>query len=164
MFSNPNVYSAFHFMLTAHEGQKDKVGNAYWEHPLRVAKKCQEAEYGTSAIIVGLLHDVLEDTQYTLEDICQKVALSEDEQKALILLTRKSDETYAEFIERIAQSAHPIAIRVKIKDLEHNMDLSRFALRGVEPTKKDYERITKYFHAYQKLIEALKKERWSFSI
>lgn len=44
------------------------------------------------------------------------------------------------------------------------MDLSRFALSGIEPTKKDYERITKYFHAYQKLIEALKKERWDFSI
>lgn len=111
MFSNPNVYSAFNFMLTAHEGQKDKVGNGYWEHPLRVAEKYQEAKYGTSAIIVGLLHDVLEDTQYTLEDICQKAILSEDEQKALILLTRKTDETYAEFIESVAQSAHLIAIR-----------------------------------------------------
>ena len=103
---------------TAHAGQVDKGGNAYYLHPFSVADMCEtETEK-----IVALLHDVLEDTDTTADDLAA-YGFSNEVIEALIALTHDSKEPYLEYIKRVKEN--PIATIVKINDLRHNSDLSR---------------------------------------
>ena len=102
----------------AHAGQVDKGGDTYIFHPVRVALHCRtETEK-----IVALLHDVVEDTDVTLDDL-RKEGFDTEVLDALQCLTRIEGEDYMDFIQRVA--TNPLATQVKIHDLKDNMDVSR---------------------------------------
>ena len=86
---------------------------------------------------VAYLHDVLEDTA-TTEDDLKKEGFPAEIIEAVNALTKGENETYEDFIKRVGKN--PLAAKVKLSDLANNMDISRIS----EPTKKDYERIEKY--------------------
>ncbi|TQR33948.1 HD domain-containing protein [Brevibacillus brevis] len=125
----------------AHAGQVDKGGNPYILHPLRIMLKMSTVE----TMILAVLHDVLEDTDVTVEEL-RNEGFSEEIIAAVIALTRNDDETYMEFVGRTKQN--PIARLVKLGDLEDNSDLSRIP----EPTEKDYERLLRYKRAIKELL------------
>ncbi|WP_412069368.1 HD domain-containing protein [Rubrivirga sp. IMCC43871] len=120
----------------AHAGQTDKGGAPYILHPLRVMLRLHDAD----AQIAGVLHDVVEDTDWTLDQL-RAEGFSDAVVRAVDHLTRRDDETYPAFVGRAG--ADPVAARVKVADLEENMDLSRIP----EPTDKDRERLARYVRA-----------------
>lgn len=126
--------------VEAHRGQKEKAGSPYILHPLRVMFRLEtEAER-----IVGVLHDVVEDTGRTFDDL-RRLGYSEEILAALDCVTKREGEPYDQFCERAA--SNPVAKRVKIADLEDNMDVRR--LTTFEP--RDAERSAKYLKAWRKL-------------
>lgn len=124
----------------AHQGQKDKSGADYIGHPLRVSARCQSPK----AKIAGLLHDTVEDT-YVTPQLLKEMGFDDDIVEAVLALSRRADETYAEFIVRASQNE--IAKEVKIADLEDNMDIRRLP----ELSEKDTIRIKKYLHSWRYL-------------
>ena len=124
----------------AHKGQKDKSGADYIGHPLRVAARCNNPK----AKIAGLLHDTIEDT-YVTSQLLKDMGFDDDIVEAVLALSRRPDETYAEFIVRASQNE--IAKEVKIADLEDNMDVRRLC----DITEKDAIRIRKYLHSWRYL-------------
>lgn len=129
--------------LIAHAGQKDKAGAPYILHPLRLMMTADEPDTQVTA----LLHDVLEDSELTEDDLNQ-AGIPTHIASAVAALTRQIDETYEEFIERIAEE--PLARRVKILDIQDNLNLQR--LKSVN--KADLMRVTEYHRALQYLLEA----------
>lgn len=127
----------------AHKGQVDKAGVEYIQHPLFVASLVE----GELAKTVALLHDVVEDSDWTLEDL-RKEGLPEEVVQAVGILTKKRNENYEEYILRVKQN--PLARQVKLADLKHNSDLSRLA----NVTDRDRKRVAKY----QKAIAYLSEE------
>ena len=117
----------------AHKGQVDKAGKPYILHPLHVMKRVSTE----NEKIVALLHDVIEDTDCTMEDL-RKAGFSETVLEALSLMTHDKAVPYMDYVAKIKEN--PIARAVKIADLYHNMDLTRIP----NPTEKDYERLEKY--------------------
>lgn len=118
--SDSRVRKAFEIAKKAHAGQVDKAGTDYIFHPMTVALNfCGD----TSAMIVGLLHDVVEDTNFTFEDL-KKIPLTEEELQALKLLTHDKKISYPDYIAKIKTNA--LAKKVKYCDLNHNLDYSRF--------------------------------------
>ncbi len=118
--SDSRVRKAFEIAKKAHAGQLDKAGTDYIFHPMTVALNfCGD----TSAMIVGLLHDVVEDTEITFEDL-QKIPLIDEELQALKLLTHDKKISYPDYIAKIKTNA--LAKKVKYRDLNHNLDYSRF--------------------------------------
>jgi (p)ppGpp synthase/HD superfamily hydrolase len=120
----------------AHEGQRDKAGAPYILHPLRVMMKMTTEE----ARITAVLHDVVEDTDWTMERLAQE-GFHGEILVALDCLTRRDGEEYQAFIKRVQQN--PLAVTVKIADLEDNLDGSRMK----EVTEADEKRIVKYRNA-----------------
>ncbi|MBI3561652.1 MAG: GTP pyrophosphokinase [Gammaproteobacteria bacterium] len=102
----------------AHTGQVDKAGKPYILHPLRLMLKFNDEE----EMIVAILHDVVEDSAITLEQL-QLQGFSCSIVEAIGCLTKKHNETYEEFIARI--KTNHLARRVKIEDIKDNLDLSR---------------------------------------
>lgn len=126
----------------AHKGQFDKSGNDYIGHPLRVMEMGKTEEEK----IVGVLHDVVEDTEWTFEALAAE-GFSEEVINALRCVTKISgNENYDAFIERVKKN--PLAVAVKINDLTDNMDIRRLPYLS----DKDIKRLKKYLKAYKKLI------------
>ncbi|MFN7946754.1 MAG: GTP pyrophosphokinase [Blastocatellia bacterium] len=126
--------------VQAHQGQRDKAGAPYILHPLRLMMRMQtEAE-----MIAAVLHDVIEDTEWTPDGL-RAEGFSAGIIEAIECLTRPPDETYDDFIERVKTS--PVAWRVKIADLEDNMNIRRIEML----TPKDLERLEKYHRAWRAL-------------
>ena len=116
-----------------HEGQVDKANAPYILHPLRVMLNVPTIEHK----IVAVLHDILEDTETTIEDLYQ-FGFEEHIIDAIVALTKKQGETRLEAAQRARQN--PIARVVKLADIKDNMDLSRIQ----SPTVKDFERLKEY--------------------
>lgn len=131
---------ALEIALKAHREQVDKGGEPYILHPLAVMMRMETEDER----IVALLHDVVEDSEWTLDDLRQE-GFSEEILTAIDAITQRANESYEQFIERIAK--HPLATRVKCADLEENMNLSRIK----QPTEKDRQRVEKYQTVYQRL-------------
>lgn len=129
----------------AHRGQVDKSGVPYIEHPRTVASYLTTPEEKA----VGFLHDTLEDTFLTEEEL--RPVFGDNITDAVVALTHLEGEEYFDYVERA--SKNPIAIRVKMADLTHNMDASRLIL----VTEKDRQRIEKYKKAYA-YLETIMKE------
>lgn len=125
--------------IKAHQGQKDKGGKPYILHPIRVALNVK----GKDEKIVALLHDVIEDTSYTIDDLD---FLSEEQRKALLLLTHDDNVPYMEYIVELKKNK--IASKVKLADLEQNMNLKR--LKTI--SNKDLKRLEKYKRAKEILL------------
>jgi len=138
----PTLEHALLVAVQVHSGQVDKYNQPYILHPLRVMLRLNtEIER-----IVGVLHDVVEDSDLSLDDI-RDMGYAEDIVVALDGVTRRENETYDEFVTRSA--AHPVSRRVKLADLEDNMDLRRLS---VDITDKDVERLKRYRRAWEELI------------
>ncbi len=128
----------------AHEGQLDKGGHPYILHPLRVMLQCQtEAER-----ICAVLHDVVEDTNITLEYLREQ-GFTDEILTALACLTKRDGESYDDFISRVLQNE--LASRVKLADLRDNMDLSRIQT----PSNEDEARMRKYQRAVDRIEATL---------
>lgn len=117
----------------AHKGQLDKGGNPYILHPQAVAASLDSTENK----IVAYLHDVVEDTEITLEDL-EKMGFTYRIVNSVRILTKSKDISYDDYLKSIKKDSN--AWRVKIADIKHNMDISRIP----EPTAKDFARIEKY--------------------
>ena len=125
----------------AHEGQVDKAGKPYIEHPMRVMKMGKTVEEK----IAGVLHDVVEDSEWTFE-MLEKEGIPKDVMDALRCVTKLSeDEDYDHFIARV--KTNPLAVKVKLNDLKDNMDITRLD----QVTEKDLARLNKYIRAYKQL-------------
>jgi len=135
-----DLEEAIRIAVEAHRGQKDRAGAPYVLHPLRMLLRMRtDAER-----IAAVLHDVVEDTAWTLDDLRAR-GFSAEVLAAVDALTRRPGEAYDAFVERAA--ADPIARHVKLADLEDNLDLRR--LDAV--TADDLERIDRYLRAYRRL-------------
>ena len=133
---------AIEIATEAHKGQYDKAGNDYIGHPLRVMDMGRSEEEK----IVGVLHDVVEDTDWTFEMLAAE-GFSQDIIAALKCVTKISEnENYDDFIERVKKN--PLAAAVKINDLSDNMDIRRLPYLS----DKDVKRLKKYLKAYKKLV------------
>jgi (p)ppGpp synthase/HD superfamily hydrolase len=132
---------AIELAARAHAGQRDKSGQCYLLHPLRVMLRQQSEE----AMMVAVLHDVVEDTDLTLDDL-REAGFSEWVLEAVRLVTHDKKESYADFVARCA--AHPLARAVKLADVEDNSRLDRNLLRPGS-LKRDLKRIARYKLSYK---------------
>ena len=128
-----DIEVAISIALKAHKGQVDKGGNPYILHPLAVMNRVETIEEK----IVAVLHDVVEDTEVTIDQL-KETGFSEEILEAINLLTRAKEDSYEEFIDKTLKNR--IARNVKIADIKENMNLSRIQ----DPSEQDYMRLEKY--------------------
>lgn len=137
----PTLERAIALAVKVHQGQVDKAGQPYILHPLRVMFRLE----GELERIVGILHDVIEDSELTFDDL-RGMGYDQEIISALDGVTRRDGESYDEFVER--SLAHPVSRRVKLADLEDNMDTRRMP---AVLTDKDVERLRRYRRAWERL-------------
>jgi len=142
----PTLEDAIALAVEAHRGQKDKVGEPYILHPLRVMFRLGW-DAPVAARMAAVLHDVVEDTKVKLPDL-RKLGYSEEVLAAVELLSRRPEDSYEQFIERVLPNR--VARMVKRADLEDNMELRR--LPGV--AGKDLDRLARYRAAWTRIVEA----------
>lgn len=130
------IDQALTIAVRAHAGQVDRGGRPYILHPLRLMHRSQSDE----EMIVALLHDTVEDGDISLEGL-REAGFSQEVVNAVDCLTKREGEDYEQFIERIRPN--DLARRVKILDIEDNMNISR--LNNLQ--MKDFERLQKYHKA-----------------
>lgn len=136
---------AIEIATEAHKGATDKYGSPYINHVTRVMDLGATEEEK----IVGVLHDVVEDTHWTFEKL-EAEGFSTEVIAALKCVTKISEEDdYEEFTIRVSQN--PLAVKVKINDLTDNMDIRRIP----QLTEKDLTRLMKYHKAYRYLISMI---------
>lgn len=143
MIYTEKTKKALKLCYEAHKGQFDKSGIPYVFHPFHLAEQMDDE----NSVTVALLHDVAEDTDYTLEDLAG-MGFGPEVISALKLLTHDPAEPYMDYVRRIA--GDPLAKKVKLADLAHNSDLTRL---DHEPTEKDLARAAKYAEAVKILTE-----------
>lgn len=132
---------AIQIATDAHKDQTDKSGKPYLGHVTRVMQAGQSIEEK----IVGVLHDVVEDTDWTFEKLLE-AGFPASIVDAIRCLTKKSEEEpYDLFIERV--KTNPLAVAVKLNDLADNMNLTRLECLP----NRDVARIRKYHKAYREL-------------
>ncbi|MBK7054570.1 MAG: hypothetical protein KBF99_05985 [Leptospiraceae bacterium] len=137
------IERAIEIALEAHKGQTDKNGQPYIQHVMRVGFRGRTIDEK----ILGILHDVVEDSDWTFE-MLGKEGFSSTILSALECLTKKTeDEPYEDFISRVKKNH--LAISVKLNDLEDNMDIRR--MDSIQ--EKDIKRLNKYLKAYKELAE-----------
>ena len=140
MIYTPMTKKALCIAYKAHEGQVDKTGVPYIFHPFHLAESMTDE----NSTIVALLHDVIEDTDWTIDDL-EKEGFNEDILTALKLMTHNPAEPYIQYISRL--STCPVARQVKLADLYHNSDRTRVE----NPDEKMLKRWEKYDRAIQLL-------------
>ena len=118
MIYTDETKKALKLCFEAHKNQVDKSGIPYVFHPFHLAEQMVTEE----TTVVALLHDVVEDTNYTLEDLSKK-GFGESVIAAISLLTHDDETEYMDYVRAIKEN--PIAKAVKLADLRHNSDLSR---------------------------------------
>ncbi len=118
MIYTKKTKKALNLCFEAHKDQLDKSGLPYVFHPFHLAEQMETEE----TIIAALLHDVVEDTDYTLEDI-KEMGFGDAVVDALSLLTHDDDTKYMDYVRAI--KGNPIAKAVKLADLRHNSDITR---------------------------------------
>ena len=131
---------AYEIAKRAHLGQVDKAGEDYIKHPEKVASFVKTDEEKA----VAYLHDVIEDTELTLEDLYE-YGFSKEVIEAVDIITKKRGEDYQSYLNSVKKNK--LARAVKLADLRHNSDLTRLT----KVTEKDIERKEKY----QKAIDFL---------
>ena len=134
---------ALRLCFDAHKEQVDKTGLPYVFHPFHLAEQMDD-EIST---VCALLHDVVEDTDMTLQDL-SKMGFPAEVIDVLALLTHTEDVPYMDYVREIAKN--PVAKKVKLADLAHNSDATRLDFID--------ERMKERFNKYQKAIEILRGE------
>ena len=138
----PITKKALKLCFEAHKKQVDKSGMPYVFHPFHLAEQMQTEE----TTVVALLHDLVEDTDYTIEDLAS-MGFSKNITDAIALMTHADDVTYMDYVRRIKNN--PIAKVVKLADLKHNSDLTRLDVVD----EKALKRKEKYLKAISLLEE-----------
>ena len=143
MIYTDKTKNAMKLCFEAHKDQVDKSGMPYVFHPFHVAEQMKD-EVTT---IVALLHDVVEDTKYTLDDIAAR-GFGQDVVDALALMTHDKNVPYLEYVAKLKNN--PVARAVKLADLAHNSD----------PTRLDVidEKAKERFDKYKKAIAILESK------
>ena len=155
MIYTEKTKKALALCFEAHKNQVDKAGMPYVFHPFHLAEQMKTEE----ETIVALLHDVVEDTDYTLADL-EKMGFGVSVIEALKLLTHDTSVDYFDYVKAISQNE--IARAVKIADLTHNSTLERFDYKDITPW--DIERQKKYFKALEILGEVPYKNKYMLCI
>lgn len=142
-------------------GKIDKGGHSYSDHLYNVASKAKimadilgyDSLTSNNVYLIGLLHDILEDTECT-EDELKDVGCSSEIIDTIKIVTRKhEDKFYFDFIKRISQNE--LATIVKLADLEHNMDITRLSKFG----EYEMKRLKKYWYSYKFLSGKITEEQ-----
>ena len=145
--TNELIYKSLEIVTRVFSDKTDKGGFPYVIHLLKVYSGV--SEYIEK--VCALLHDIIEDTDVSYDDL-RKVGYSEEIIDILTILTKLKGEDYRDYINRIISSNNYHAMNIKLADLRHNMDSGRIK----NPTPNDYERITKrYEPAYEKISNKL---------
>ncbi|WP_261331571.1 HD domain-containing protein [Maritalea mobilis] len=134
---------AFELAFHAHAGQVDKAGNPYITHLVRVSASLSDRD----ARVVALLHDVLEDTATTAEDLAAK--FPPDICAAVEAITKRPGEGYDTYLARVA--ANPISREVKLADMADNADPARLA--ALDPAER--ARLTEKYATARTLLTKL---------
>ena len=143
MFYSDKVKKAIKIAYEAHAGQTDQAGYPYFLHPYHLAEQMSDEE----STVVALLHDVVEDTSVTLDDL-RREGFGEEILAALALLTHVKGVPYADYVAKIKDN--PLARRVKIADLRHNTDTTR----GADTPYFKKKREECYYPALEVLLRA----------
>ena len=142
MIYTPLTKKALKLCFEAHRNQTDKSGLPYVFHPFHLAEQMDD-EIST---VVALLHDVVEDTSYTMYDL-KSMGFPPAAMEAIGLLTHQRSVPYQDYVAKI--KGNPIARKVKLADLRHNSDLTRLD----QVDEKARERVKKYAAAIRLLEE-----------
>ncbi len=134
---------AIELAVEAHKGQTDKAGRPYILHPLWLMQQFEDLD----AMLVAVLHDSVEDSDLTLADLSRE-GFAPGVIAGIDAMTRRKTESYDDYIYRV--QAHPIACRVKLADLEHNLDVRRMT----QIQNHDLRRLEKYHQTWRKLKQA----------
>jgi (p)ppGpp synthase/HD superfamily hydrolase len=126
--------------LRVHEGQTDRYGRPYIIHPLTVMLQMDSEAEMTAAV----LHDVIEDSETTLEDLKEE-GFSPEVLEAVRLMTHEEMDSYEVYVRKL--KPNPMARKIKLADLQHNMDIRR--MDRVEA--RDLERLERYRSAWETL-------------
>lgn len=137
---------AIEIAVEAHRGQIDKAGKIYILHPMRVMLRGRNE----TEMIIGILHDTVEDTPVTL-DMLQVEGFSKEVLDAIACITKTEGEEYGHFIDRVM--TNPLATQVKLYDIEDNLNRDRIPY----PTKKDEARFAKYEKYHKVLLSKLEE-------
>ena len=136
---------AMRIAFDAHKDQVDKTGLPYIFHPFNLAEQMSDEV----SVCVALLHDVVEDTSITFDDLRER-GISGEVIEALKILTHDNNDAYMEYVIKIKNSGNTVAIAVKLADLLHNSDVSRL--------DKIDEKMSARLKKYRDAIEMLKKD------
>ena len=132
---------ALAFARVKHEGQVDKAGAPYINHPIAVAAQLEGEEEKAAAY----LHDVMEDCGVSADELREE-GFSDELINTLILLTHRKEVPYLDYVRALAHDS--LARAVKMADLRHNMDMSRIP----KPSERDFKRLERYKRAYALLM------------
>ena len=136
MLYTPTVKAAMKLCFEAHANQLDRSGIPYVNHPLHLAEQMDTED----EIVVALLHDVMEDTSFTAEDL-RAIGVSDTAMEALLQLTHDDAVPYMDYVRNLKDN--PLARKVKLADLRHNSQITRLD----EITERDRARVRKYTQA-----------------
>jgi len=143
----PGIEEAIGLALRVHAGQVDKRGKPYILHVLAVALAFSEAE--ETLQIVGVLHDAVEDSGLTLEDLA-KAGYPEEVIEGVDAVTRRKDESYNAYLDRAA--SNPMGLKVKIADATHNLRRCRMAASDTTLPAEKREEFGRMAEKYNKAI------------
>jgi len=138
------IKTAMKIAFDAHKEQVDKVGLPYIYHPIHLAEQMDDEV----SICVALLHDVVEDTNISFEDLIEQ-GISNEVIITLRLLSHDNEVQYMDYIQNIKNSGDVVAISIKLADLKHNSDISRLDIVD----ERDVVRCEKYLNAIKVLIQ-----------
>lgn len=142
MIYTPTTKKAMKVCFQAHKDQTDKSGIPYVFHPIHLAEQMTDED----TTVVALLHDVVEDTSYTIEDLAA-LGFNDRVLAAIQLMTHADDVPYMDYVAKI--KSNPIAKAVKLADLAHNSDITRMDVID----EKAIARVEKYAKAIKLLDE-----------
>ena len=143
MIYTPLTVKAMSLISQAHHGQVDKGGTPYVFHPYHLAEQMNDE----TSICVALLHDILEDTSVTLDVL--KAHFPDEITVPLQLLTHQKGTDYFDYISAIRQN--PVATKVKLEDIAHNLDFTRLtACQGL--SKNHLERLKEKYEKAQRIL------------
>jgi (p)ppGpp synthase/HD superfamily hydrolase len=146
------IEQALRLAIHYHAGQRDKAGDCYMLHLMRVMLSCDTPE----AMQVAALHDVLEDTSATPDDL-RRGGMTSEVVEAITLLTRQDAMSYAEYVVRL--SHHELARQVKVADLQDNYRLDRVAYRR-DHADEDGRRIARYILSHDFLTGKIARDEF----
>lgn len=133
------VWAAYRFSAAAHEGQTRKSGDPYITHPVAVAGILAELHMDTPTLVAALLHDVVEDTGVTNQEVSEKFGkqvaelvdgLSKLDKIEFQSATQAQAENFRKML--LAMSQDVRVILVKLADRLHNMS----TLDAMSPEKR----------------------------